>query len=96
MVTQIKIRRSCGDCSEGMVATLESKRYWEAQKDSGLSTHEWIKQNPEEFEEEIACTVCAGTSWVEYWVDITISRLDGRLSAANSFSWDSRCVDIRV
>jgi hypothetical protein len=63
-----------------MVETPESKRYWEAQKDSGLPPHEWIKQNPEEFEEEIECTVCAGTSWVEYWVDVPIGAVIGGLA----------------
>ena len=70
MVTQIKIRVSCENCWEGMIATLESKHYWKAQENSGLLPHEWLKQNPVEFEEEIVCTVCAGTSWVEFWVDV--------------------------
>ena len=68
---QVKVRVSC-DCDGGTVQTPESRIYWEAQKDSGLSHHAWIKQHLEfdDFEEEVNCPVCAGTSWVEHWINL--------------------------
>ena len=84
MTVQIKIRVSCGDCSEGMVATLESQRYWEAQKDSGLPPHEWIKQNPDEFDEEITCPECEGTSWVQKWVSASQIKTLTQINLFNS------------
>ena len=67
MTVQIMARVKC-DCETGIISSPEATRYWNAQRASDLSVSEWIKQNPDEFDEEIPCPKCEGTSWVQKWV----------------------------
>ena len=79
MTVQIMARVKC-DCETGIISSPEATRYWNAQKASDLSVSEWVKQNPDEFDEEIPCPECEGTSWAQKWVSAsqikTLTQID--------------------